>query len=117
MTSQHQYYHRAIFVTIYFASTIIALQQLAGITDNVSIALADTNMLFDFEPPTAFTQTKHGVATTRELHTPVTLITFSMVDMAYRKTLRPLPSNNNNNTHEPQIRDKVAYLTQTSRVK
>ena len=94
----------------------MALQQLDDITGNVSIALADTNMLFDFEPPTTFTPTKHGAATTRELHTPVQLITFSTVDMAtspfaHHKTLYPLPNNNNNKTQEPQIRDKVAYFT------
>ena len=80
-------------------------------------------MLFDFELPTTFTSTKHGAATTRELHTSVKLITFSMVDMAafpfaHHKTLRPLPNNNNNkNTQDPQIRDKLDYLTQTSLVK
>ena len=47
--------------------------------------------------------------------------TFSTVNMAtspfaHPKTLRPLP-NNNKNTQEPQIRDKVAYLTQTAWVK
>ena len=52
MTSKRQYYHHAIFVTICFTNVIFALQQLGDITDNVSIALADTDMLFDFEPPT-----------------------------------------------------------------
>ena len=98
---------------------IFALQQLDGITDKVNIALADTNMPFDFEPPTTFTPTKHGAATTRELHTPVKLITFSTVHMAtspvsHHQTLRPLLNDNNKNTQEPQIQDKVAYLTQTS---
>ena len=76
-------------------------------------------MLFDFESQTTSTPTKHGAATARELHTPVKLITFSTVSMAtslfaHHKTLCPLPNNNNNNTSEPQTRDKVAYLTQTS---
>ena len=75
-------------------------------------------MLFNFEPQTIFTPTKHGAATTRKLHTPVKLITSSTVDMAtspfaHPKTLNPLPKNNNKNAQEPQIRDKVAYLTQT----
>ena len=88
-----------------------------GVTDNINIALADTNMLFNFESPTTAFQAKHGVATTRELHTLVKLITFSVVDMAtspfaHPKTLRPLP--NNKSTKEPQIRNKVAYFTQTS---
>ena len=52
MTSQRQYYHRAIFVTIDLASITFALQQLGNITDNVNISLADTDVLFDFEPPT-----------------------------------------------------------------
>ena len=73
-------------------------------------------MLFDFEPSTASTPTKHSMATARELHTPVRLITFSMVNMettlfAHPKTLRPLLNNNKN---RPPIWDKVAYLTQTS---
>ena len=76
MTSKRQYYHHAIFVTICFTNVIFALQQLGDVTDNISIALADSNMLFDFEPPTTSTETKHGAATTSELHTPVKLITF-----------------------------------------
>ena len=82
MTSKRQYYYRAILVTIYFANIIFALQQLGDITDNVNTALADTYMLFDFEPPTASTPTNHGTATARELHSPVKHITFSMVNMA-----------------------------------
>ena len=39
-------------------------------------------MLLDFEPPTTSTPTKHDAATAKELHTPVKLITFSIVDMA-----------------------------------
>ena len=75
-------------------------------------------MLFDFEAPISSNPTKHGAATIRELHTPVKLITFSTVDratspFAHHRTLPPLPNNNNNNTQEPQIRDKVAYLTLT----
>ena len=82
-------------------------------TDNVNTALADTNMLFNFEPPTTSTPTKHRATTTRELHTPAKLITFNVVDMAtspfaHHKILCALP--NNNNTQEPQIRDEVAYL-------
>ena len=100
----------------YLASIIFALQQLSDITDNVNTALADTNIPFDFEPPATPTPTQHGAATTRELPTPVKLITFSMVDMAtspfaHHKTLYPLPDNNDNKTQEPQIRDKVAVLT------
>ena len=116
MTSKRQYYHRAIFVTICFANIIFALQQLGDMTDkNANIALADTNMLLDFEPPTTSTPTKHSAATTRELHTPVKLITFRMVDIAtfpfaHHKTHYPLP-NNNNKTQESQKRDKVAYFT------
>ena len=80
--------------------------------------MADTSVLSDFEQPTASNRTEHGAATTRELHTPVKLITFSTVDratspFAHHRTLPPLPNNNNNNTQEPQIRDKVAYLTLT----
>ena len=48
--------------------------------------------------------------------------TFSTVNMAtshfaHPKMLRPLLNTNNNNTQESQIRDKVAYLTQTAWVK
>ena len=87
--------------------------------DNVNIALANTNMLFDFKSTTTSTPIKHGTATARELRTPVKLITLSMVNMAtsrfaHPKMLRPLLNTNNNNTQEPQIRDKVAYRTQTS---
>ena len=78
-------------------------------------------MLFDFESTTTSTPTKHGMATAKELHTPVKLITFSMVNMAtslfsHPKMLHPLLNNNNNNkkTQEPLIWNKVAYLTQTS---
>ena len=39
-------------------------------------------MLFDFESTTTLTPTKHGTATARELHIPVKLITFNMVNMA-----------------------------------
>ena len=122
MTSLRQYYHRAIFVAIFFANIIFALQQLGDIADNVNIVSADTDMLFDFEPPTTSTPTKHGAATTRELHIPVKLITFSMVDMAtsfaHHKTLRPLPNNNNNNnTKEPQTRNKVVYSNFLSKLK
>ena len=81
--------------------------------------MADTSVLSDFEQPTASNRTEHGAATTRELDTPVKLITFSMVDtatspFAHHKTLRLLP-NNNKNAQEQQnmMRDKVAYLTQT----
>ena len=58
------------------------MKQLGDITDNVNIASADINMLFDFEPSTASTPTKHSAATTRELHTPVKLIVLSTADMA-----------------------------------
>ena len=118
MTSKRQYYYRAILVTIYFANIIFALQQLGDITDKVNTALVDTNMLFDSVPPTTSTPVNHGAATTRELHTPVKLITFSMVNMAtslfsHPKKLHPLLNNNNKNTQEPQIWDKVyAYFTQ-----
>ena len=110
-------FYRTIFVTIYVANITSALQ-LGDFTDNVNTALADINMLLDFEPPTTSIPTKHGTATARELHTPVKLITFSTVDratspFAHHRTLPPLPNNNNNNTQEPQIRDKVAYLTLT----
>ena len=76
-------------------------------------------MLFDFEPPATYTPTKHDAATAKELHTPVKLITFRMVDMAtfpfaHHKTDYPLPNNNKNKTQESQKRDKVAYHTQTS---
>ena len=123
MTSQRQYYHRTIFVPIYLAKIIFAIQQLGDITENVNIASADTTMLFNFESPTTAFQAKHGVATTRELHTLVKLITFSVVDMAtspfaHPKMLHPLSNNHKNkNTQEPQIQDKVAYLAQTSWVK
>ena len=64
-------------------------------------------MLFDFEPPITSIPTKHGTVTARELHTPVKLISFSMVDMAtspfaHYKTLRPVPNNNNNNNNKEQ---------------
>ena len=100
----------------------LILEQLGDNTDHVDTALANTTMLFDFEPPTTSTPAKHGTTTARELHTPVKLITFSTVNMAtshfaHPKMLRPLLNNNNKNTQEPQIQDKVAYLTQTSQVK
>ena len=88
--------------------------------DNVNIALANTNMLFDFKSTTTSTPIKHGTATARELRTPVKLITLSMVNMAtsrfaHPKTFHPLLNNKNSkNTQELQIRDKVAYLTQTT---
>ena len=77
-------------------------------------------MLFDFESQTTSTPTKHGAATARELYTPVKLITFSMVDkatspFAHHKKLRPLQKKQQQqSTKEPQIWDKVVYLTQTS---
>ena len=75
-------------------------------------------MLFDFESTTTSTPTIDGMATAKELRTPVKLIAFSTVHVAtslfaHPKTLRPL-LNNNKNKQEPQIWDKVAYLTQTS---
>ena len=71
-------------------------------------------MLFDFESTTTSTSTKDGMATARELHTPVKLITFSTVNMAtslfaHPKMLHPL-LNNNKIAQKPQIQDKVAYL-------
>ena len=77
-------------------------------------------MLFDFEPPATYTPTKHDAATAKELHTPVKLITFSIVDMATSPFAHPsrlCPWPNNNHTQEPQIRDKGASLAQTCRVK
>ena len=58
------------------------MKQLGDITDNVNIAMADTSVLSDFEPPTASNRTEHGAATTRELWTPVKLIVLSTADMA-----------------------------------
>ena len=66
-------------------------------------------MLFDFESTTTSTPTKHGMATAKELHTPVKLIAFSTVHVAtslfaHPKTLHPLLSNNNNNKNTQKHR-------------
>ena len=101
-------------------------KQLGDITDYINIALANTNMPFDFEPPTTSTTTKHITATARELYTPAKLITCScsIVDMAtspfaHSRMLHPLPNNNyNKNPQEPDTgQGSLPYSNLLSEIK
>ena len=76
-------------------------------------------MLFDFEPPTTSTPTKLGAAATRELHTPVKLITFSTLGMAtspfaHHETLHPLQTTTK--THKCH-RWQLTYSNLLSKIK